>query len=370
MSSLQKSHPMVNSPVTIYDLERAAEQHLTSNAFSYYVSGADGQQTLKENEKAFQRFRLLPRMLRGTPSIQMETTILGTPINFPVGIAPTAMHQMAHSEGEIATVKAAESHNICMILSTLSTLSMEQVAHASPHSLRWFQLYCYKDRNLTEGMVRRAERSGYQALVLTVDTPQLGRREADVRNNFSLPPHMKLGNFQGNEALSSQLHLVCNDGDKSLDSGLAVYIEKFFDRSLTWDCVQWLTSITSLPVVLKGILTPQDAQLAVHYGAKAIIVSNHGGRQLDGVPATIEVLPDIVRAVGNSCEVYLDGGIRRGTDVLKALALGARCVFVGRPVLWGLAYNGSEGVKLALQWLKQELRLAMELAGMNLGFRN
>jgi isopentenyl diphosphate isomerase/L-lactate dehydrogenase-like FMN-dependent dehydrogenase len=240
-----------------------------------------------------------------------------------------------------------------MAVSTLATTNLEEVAAAATGPL-WFQLYVYKDRVVSESLVRRAEAAGYRALVLTVDTPLLGRREADERNGFGLPDHLRMANFSGrSEARPMEPGI----------SALALHTLAEFDPSLTWEALDWMRSITRLPVVVKGILTQEDAALALAHGAAAIIVSNHGGRQLDTAVATIEALLEVVEAVAGRCEVYLDGGVRRGTDVLKALALGARAVFVGRPILWGLAVNGEEGVRHVLELLRRELALDMGIAG-------
>lgn len=246
-----------------------------------------------------------------------------------------------------------------MTLSSWSTMSLEDVSSASTGP-RWFQLYVYKDRQVTLDLVRRAERAGYKALAVTVDTPCLGRREADIRNRFQLPGHLTMGNFQGSADgdLSSGTKTAGSTG-----SGLASYVAALIDQSLTWDDIAWLRRHTSLKIVLKGILTVDDALLAVQHGADGIWVSNHGARQVDTAPATIEVLPDIVRAVAGQAEVYLDGGVLRGTDVFKALALGAKAVFLGRPVLWGLAHSGEEGVAHVLKLINDELVLAMRLTG-------
>jgi isopentenyl diphosphate isomerase/L-lactate dehydrogenase-like FMN-dependent dehydrogenase len=242
-----------------------------------------------------------------------------------------------------------------MCVSTLATTPLEAVAAAAPGAPRWFQLYVYRERQVSEALVRRAERAGYQALVLTVDTPRLGRRERDVRLGFTLPPGMGLANFEG--ALAREP--VGTPGE----SGIAHYAAANLDDSLGWEALAWLRSLTRLPIILKGIVTAEDAELAVSHGASAIVVSNHGGRQLDGAVATLDALPEVVDAAGG-LDVYLDGGVRRGTDVLKALALGARAVLIGRPVLWGLAVDGEAGVHHVLELLRAELELAMALAGM------
>ncbi|KAJ8044906.1 Hydroxyacid oxidase 1 [Holothuria leucospilota] len=356
------------------DFEDYARRHLPKIVYDYYSSGANLEQTVKDNVAAFRRLRLYPELLQDVSKRDLSTTILGEKIDFPVAIAPTAMQKMAHPHGEVATAKAAASVNTGMVLSSWATSSIEEVQEAAPDGLRWFQLYVYKDRELTKNLVKRAEKAGYRALFLTVDTPQLGRRYADVKNNFTLPPPLnrneilsnlsinycvvdRLANF---EDQSSQSEGVVSSGD----SGLAEYVANQIDASLSWDDVEWLKTVTTLPIVLKGILTEEDAVEAVNHGVAGIVVSNHGGRQLDGVLATIDALPEVVRAVkGSSVEVYLDGGVRLGTDVLKALALGARAVFIGRPVLWGLTYKGEAGVKEVLDMLKNEFNLALALSG-------
>jgi 4-hydroxymandelate oxidase len=271
-----------------------------------------------------------------------------------------ALQRMAHPDGEIATARASAAAGTVMVLSTLATTSLEDVAPAFDAGRgdvggRWFQLYVYKDRGVTRALVERAESAGYDALVLTVDTPYLGRRLRDVRNGLALPEGLAVAN------------LVDHDGGALLDaageSGLAAYVATMLDPSLTWRDVAWLRSITRLPVVIKGLVRDDDAHLAVEHGVSAIIVSNHGGRQLDGTVATAAALPEVVDAAGGALEVYVDGGVRRGTDVLRALALGARAVFVGRPVLWGLAWAGESGVATALEMLRAELDRAMALAG-------
>ncbi|NXW96075.1 HAOX1 oxidase, partial [Larus smithsonianus] len=256
-----------------------------------------------------------------------------------------------------------------MMLSSWATSSIEEVAEAAPAGLRWLQLYVYKDREVTKSLVKRAERAGYKGIFVTVDTPFLGRRIDDVRNKFQLPPHLRLKNFSSNDLAFS------SGKDFGENSGLAVYVAEAIDASVNWEDIKWLRGLTSLPIVAKGILRADDAKEAVKIGVNGILVSNHGARQLDGVPATvsaganmqqwslIDVLPEIVEAVEGKVEVFLDGGVRKGTDVLKALALGAKAVFIGRPLIWGLVYQGEEGAKEVLQMLKEEFRLAMALTG-------
>jgi 4-hydroxymandelate oxidase len=293
-------------------------------------------------------------MLVDVSERQMDTTVLGEPVSMPVLIAPTAFQGLAHPEGEIATVKAAGAARTLMTLSTLSTLSIEEVMAEATGPV-WFQIYVFKDRAISASLVKRAEVAGCKAIVFTVDAQLLGRRERDVRNRFALPEHLSPKNLwpAGLEVLSKGV----------ADSGLAPYIASLFDTVLAWKDIEWIAGITSLPVVVKGILRSDDALLAVKHGASGVIASNHGGRQLDTTPATISILPELVDAVGDKVEVYLDSGIRRGTDVLKAIAYGARAVFIGRPVLWGLASGAEAGVRYVLETLRQEFDLAMALSG-------
>lgn len=341
-------------PINIAEYEELAAERLAPVAWDYYRSGSDDERTLHANRDAFERIKLRPRVLVDVSRIALETTVLGIELPTPLLIAPTAYHGLAHPEGECETARGASAAGSLMVASTMSNRSLEEVADAATCPL-WFQLYVYRDRQVTEDLVRRAEAAGYRALVLTVDTARLGRRERDIRNGFGLPPHLHMGNFEG--AAREQ------PGQEPGLSGLAVYANALLDSSLTWEALDWLRSITTLPIVVKGILTAEDARLAVEHGARGIIVSNHGGRQLDSGMATIEALPEVVAAAYGGAEVYLDGGIRRGTDALKALSLGARAVLLGRPILWGLAVSGQQGVARVLGLLNAELELAMALVG-------
>ncbi|XP_024944080.1 peroxisomal (S)-2-hydroxy-acid oxidase isoform X3 [Cephus cinctus] len=251
--------------------------------------------------------------------------------------------------------KPAGAAGTIFILSTLSTSSIEEVAKAAPNTIKWFQLYVYNDRNVTQQLIQRAEKAGFKALVVTVDTPVLGNRHEDVRNKFSLPNHLRLANLEG--VLSNQIQKAVKS------SALTEYVATMLDETLNWQGIAWLKSITKLPIILKGILTAEDAILAVQHGASAILVSNHGGRQVDRCPSTIEALPEIVKAVGDKVEIYLDGGVRQGIDVFMALAIGARMVFFGRPVLWGLTHDGEKGVTKVLQIMREEISLAFALTG-------
>ncbi|XP_028243356.1 (S)-2-hydroxy-acid oxidase GLO1-like isoform X3 [Glycine soja] len=316
----------------VNEYEAIAKEKLPKMVYDYYASGAEDQWTLKENQNAFSRILFRPRILVDVSKIDLTATVLGFKISMPIMIAPTAMQKMAHPEGELATARAASAAGTIMTLSSWATSSVEEVASTGP-DIRFFQLYVFKDRNVAAQLVRRAERAGFKAIALTVDTPILGRREADIKNRFALPSHLVLKNFEG------------------LDL-----------RKLDKD-IQWLQTITSLPILLKGVLTAEDTRIAVQAGVAGIIVSNHGARQLDYVPATIMALEEVVKAAQGRIPVFLDGGIRRGTDVFKALALGAAGVFIGRPVLFSLAADGEAGVRKVLQMLRDEFELTMALSG-------
>jgi 4-hydroxymandelate oxidase len=281
--------------------------------------------------------------------------VLGTPVSFPVLVPPMGFHGLCHPDAEVATASATAAAGTIFVASTVSNRSLEAIAQAC-NGPRWFQLYVYRDKAITRDLVQRAAGAGYAALCLTVDTPLAGQRERDRRNRLRMPAHLGLDNFPATHA---ERHKSGTEGG----SALARYIADMWDANLTWNDVDWLRSISPLPVIIKGVLAPDDAKLAVEHGAAAVIVSNHGGRQLDGAPASVTMLPAIVEAVQGRVEVLIDGGVRRGTDVLKALALGARAVLVGRPVLWGLTLDGAEGVAAVLEHLRGEIDLAMALAG-------
>ncbi|KAJ8980292.1 hypothetical protein NQ317_005212 [Molorchus minor] len=341
--------------VCIQDFEDHAFKVLPRSAFDFFRGGAGQETTLAYNNTAFSKFKIRPRCLKNVAQRDISTTVLGEKVSVPIGIAPSSLHKIAHPDGECATARAAQALGVLYTLSTGATCSIEEVAEAAPNGLKWFQIYVYKNRKITEDLIRRAEKAGYKALVVTVDVPVVGIRLADIRNRFSLPPHLGLANFEDRN--STDLMRSNKDG-----SGLANYVNSLFDASLEWRDIQWLKGITSLPIVLKGILTVEDALLAVEAGVEAVWVSNHGGRQLDGTPASIEVLPEIVKAVDGKVEIYLDGGVREGTDVFKALALGARMVFLGRPPLWGLAHSGEEGVEKVLQIIMNEFESTLGLS--------
>ena len=340
--------------INLSELEMKARELLPQTAYDYYASGADDEITLRENRVAYERITLLPRLLVDVSERHMATTALGEPVSMPILVAPTAFQGLAHPEGEVATVKAAGAAKTLMTLSTLSTFSIEEVMAVATGPV-WFQLYMFKDRAISVSLVKRAEVAGCKAIVLTIDVPVLGRRERDVRNQFKLPNDLSVKNLLPEGLQKSR--------EGTTGSGLSPYTASLFDPALTWKDIEWLTGITKLPVLVKGILRSDDALLAVKHGASGVTVSNHGARQLDTTPATISVLPEIVDAVDGKVEVYVDGGIRRGTDVLKAIACGARAVFIGRPILWGLASAAEAGVRYVLEMVRQEFDLAMALSG-------
>jgi 4-hydroxymandelate oxidase len=359
--------------ISLADYERDAGSVLDPMVHGYFAGGSGDEATLRWNREAFDRVRLRPRVLRGVEARDTSVTVLGARIPVPVVVAPMAFQRLAHPEGELATARGVGEVGTVMVASTLSTTTLEDVAAAATSPL-WFQLYVYRDRGVTRELVGRAAEAGYRALVLTVDTPVLGNREREARTGFRLPPTLPVANLAGGEGAGGSPGPPGPPGPETGlpahripaaegSSGLALYAHRLLDPNLTWDDVAWLRSIAPLPLVLKGILHPDDARRGVEAGAEGIVVSNHGGRQLDGAVATLDALPEVVAAVEGRAEVLLDGGVRRGTDVLRAMALGARAVLVGRPVLWGLALEGSDGVRRVLEILIEELDQAMALCG-------
>lgn len=326
-------------PINVFDYEILAEERLNPAFWGYYAGGSDDEISVQANQSDFGRIRLRPRMLVDVSQCDTSTSVLGSPVSMPILVAPSAFHCMAHPDGECATAQGTGAAGALMIAATDSTRTIEDISQAARGPL-WFQLYLYPTHEIAARLVKRAEAAGCKAIVLTVDMPVLGHRERDLRNQFVIPPpSLTRANFAGVEANG---HAWVN---------------------VTWKDVDWLKSITSLPLLVKGILTAEDALLALEHGVSGIVVSNHGGRQLDSAVSGIEALPEIVEAVAGRCEVYVDGGIRRGTDILKALAFGARAVLVGRPILWGLAANGASGVQHVLEILHTELERAMKLSG-------
>lgn len=337
----------------VADYARAARGKLPKDVCDYYEGGALDEITLRENTAGWEKLKLHYRVLAGVGPRELDATVLGQSISMPIVIAPTAFHKLACREGEVSAAKAAKASGTLFILSSLSNTAMEAV-FAQAASPRWFQLYIYKDREITRALVQRADAAGAEGIVLTVDAPGLGTRERDMRNQFTLPDGLCVENLS--PLGKGKMPEVCG-------SGLAAYVRDNFKSDLSFDDLDWLCSCTKLPVVVKGICRADDARRIADHGAKAIVVSNHGGRQLDTAPATCEVLPLVVDAVGDRCEIYVDGGIRRGSDVLKAIALGARAVLIGRPILWGLCVGGENGAAHVLEILRRELDEAMLLCG-------
>jgi 4-hydroxymandelate oxidase len=341
------------SSLNLHDYHRAARAELPKDVLDYYEGGALDEITLRENSAGWERLKLYYHVLAGVGTRDLSTTIFGQSISLPVGIAPMAFQKLACAAGEIATAKAARAVGALFILSSFSNTAMESVFPQAT-SPRWFQLYVYKDRGITHELLRRAEAAGAEAIVVTVDAPGLGTRERDVRNNFRLPDDLVLENL---------VPLGKGNFPRVTGSGLAAYVRENFKSDLKLEDLDWLCGRTRLPIIVKGVCRGDDARGAAEHGAKAVVVSNHGGRQLDTAPATCEVLPHVTAAVGDLCEIYVDGGIRRGSDVLKAIALGARAVLIGRPILWGLCVGGEQGATNVLEILRRELNEAMLLCG-------
>jgi isopentenyl diphosphate isomerase/L-lactate dehydrogenase-like FMN-dependent dehydrogenase len=336
-------------PLNVHDYERLAEASLEAGVHGYFAGGAGDERCLRENVEAWGRQRLRPRALVDVSETTSATTVLGTEVAMPVLVAPTAFHRLLHPDGEAGTARAAAAAGTVMCLSTLATTSPAEVAAAAPGAPRWFQLYVFRDRGVTRELVEQAVAAGFEAIVLTVDAPRLGRRERDLRTGFQVPPEVvvpSIAALEGGWAGATPLEVLSR-----------------IDPSLGWTDLDRLVADSPVPVLLKGVQTGEDAALACEHGAAAVVVSNHGGRQLDAVAPTAELLPEVVEAVAGRVEVYVDGGIRRGSDAVVALALGARAVLVGRPVLWGLAHDGEAGARHVLELLREEVELALALCG-------
>ncbi|HVX20006.1 MAG TPA: alpha-hydroxy acid oxidase [Acidimicrobiales bacterium] len=332
-------------------LEQAARQAVGEMAYAYYAGAADQERQLADNVAAWSRWRLHPRVLVDVSRCDTATTVLGAPVRSPVLVAPTAIQGLAHPDAELATAAAAAAAGTCLVLSSLATQPLEAVAAAAPDGVRWMQVYILRDRSATVDMVTRAAAAGYRALVLTVDTPVSGLRRREIREGVHLPDDLVLPN------------LTVDSTDRAREGGFMAVVGNEFDRSVGFDDIGWLADVSGLPVVVKGVLRPDDAVRCVDSGAAAVLVSNHGARQLDDGPATADVVADVADAVGDRAEVYVDGGLRRPADVVKALALGARAVLLGRPVIWSLATAGADGVTELLDWFEREVRRAMALCG-------
>lgn len=352
---LLRTHAPGIQLINLFDYEREAEKLIPPAYWNYIAGGANDEVTIRANRAAFDRILIRYRTMVDVTTRSLATTVLGTPVSMPVLIAPTAMQKLAHPEGECATARASRAAGTLMVTSTTATTRLSDVIKASPGPM-WFQLYLYQDRGKSKALIEEAVRSGYTGVVLTVDAPLLGRRERDIRSAFTLPSHLTIAN-----AAEAGMAVV---PEASADaSGLMLHFRSLHDAGLVPKDIAWVRDVSGLPVIVKGIVRDDDAKSAVEHGADAIVVSNHGGRQLDTSIPSIMALPEVVDAVGAKTEVYVDGGVRRGTDVIKAIALGARAVMLGRPVLWGLALNGEAGVCAVLDLVRQELDLAMGLCG-------
>jgi (S)-2-hydroxy-acid oxidase len=379
--------------LTISELEKLAADRMDKQTRDYYNEGADSGSTLLENITAYQKYRIRPRVLRDISAIDTSVEIFGYKNSFPLGVAPTAMQCLAHDDGELATARACKKTDIVMGLSSFSTTSLEDVKAGLGEHPGALQLYLFEEREQSRKLIQRAKKAGYKAVMLTVDTPVLGRRNLEIRNQFKLPKHLKVANFnrdesqdegataeektaqpaanpEANESRKRSEASNSNRTERKPPSGPITFHTHAPNPTLNWERdIAWLQEqcYPEMQVWVKGIATAEDALLACHHGVDGIIVSNHGGRQLNGALATIDALPEVVAAVhsqmGKRIPVHVDGGIRHGTDVFKALALGADFVWIGRPVLWGLAYKGQEGVELALRLIGDEFRLCMGLAG-------
>ena len=357
MTQIPARHTIPPGLVTLADHELHARTQLDDNAWAYFSGGAADEISLRANRTAWDALPLWPRVLRPLAGGHTRVPLLGRTLAHPILLAPVAFQRMAHPDGELAMAYAAAALGAGVVLSTQASVSLESVAQAVlPDPGRgplWFQLYLQPDRGFTQALVQRAEAAGYEALVLTVDAPTSGVRDRERRAGFRLPPGVGPVNLTGLQV----------PAPSALSPGQSTLFDGLLHHAPTWDDIAWLQSITRLPVLLKGVLHPADARQAVSVGAAGLIVSNHGGRTLDTAPATATALPRVVQAVGGAVPVLVDGGIRRGTDVLKAMALGASAVLVGRPAVWGLANAGAAGVAHVLRLLRDELEVAMALTG-------
>jgi 4-hydroxymandelate oxidase len=336
-------------PVNLDEYEALAKQRLPEAIYDFFAGGAGDEWTLDENRLAYDGWTVRPRILRDVAKVDGSVTLLGQTMATPILVAPTAFQRLAHPDGELAMGRGTRAAGMTMVVSTVASCTIEEIAETGVS--RWFQLYLQQDRPKNEELVQRAEAAGYTALVLTVDAPVLGRRERDERNNLVFPAEVRMANLQ-----DAALPVADSGSSQPLHFQQMKSVE-------TWDDVAWLRGLTSMPLLLKGVLNGDDAARAADAGAAGVIVSNHGGRQLDGARATLDALPEVAAAAGDKLEVLVDGGIRRGVHVLKALALGARAVLVGRSPLWGLAVDGEAGVQRVLEMLHAELLRAMALAG-------
>ena len=361
--------------LNIEELRARARRRLPRAVFDFIDGAAEDEVTLRHNREAFARWSLLPRVGVDVSEVDLATTVLGQRAAAPLVLAPTGLCGMATSRGEIPAARAAAGSGVIFTASCMSSVTLEEIPREAPGE-HWFQLYVWKDRGITRGLVERAQAQGYRALVVTLDTPVLGQRERDARNGATIPPRITLRNALDNLRRPAWLWTIsrgprvqfanvvaASPGAGLSPFALSPFVNSLFDPTVTWKDLGWMRELWRGPLAVKGVMGAEDARLAVEHGADAVVVSNHGGRQLDGAPGTLEVLPEVVEAVGGRAEVILDGGVRRGTDMAKALALGARACMVGRPYLYGLAVGGQPGVAEAIRILTSELRRALALMG-------
>ncbi|MBX8942450.1 MULTISPECIES: alpha-hydroxy acid oxidase [Lysinibacillus] len=345
-------------PICFADLEKAVAEKIEAGPYGYIRSGAGGEQTLRNNRAAFEKYSIVPRFLNDVSNVDTSVHLFGKTYPTPLLFAPVGMNGMVHDEGELAVARAAQFLNIPYIQSTVSTFALEEVAQAAPSATKWFQLYWSTNEEIAFSMAARAEEAGFEAIVLTVDTVMLGWREEDVRNQFS---PLKLGYARGN--YMNDPVFTASLPDDSFESYVQGVLQNVFHPKLNWEHVRELKKRTNLPILLKGILHPEDAKLAIDNGINGIIVSNHGGRQLDGVIGSLEALPAIAKVVNGQIPIILDSGVYRGMDALKALSLGADAVAIGRPFVYGLALEGQQGVEKVMTNLYDELKVSIALAG-------
>ncbi|KAK9480285.1 FMN-dependent dehydrogenase [Lipomyces japonicus] len=351
------------------DIEAAAKQFIDKMTGDFWSGGANELLTVSENVSAYGDYRIRPRYMRDVAvvSTTAKNKLFGKEFAIPCGIAPSSFHKLAHADGELATGAAAKSRNWPMAISSYSSYSLEDVSKVSGDNLLFFQLYVFKNRDTSTDLVRRAEAAGFKAILVTIDSPFLGLRFSERQNKFTLPRGILAANFAGGRyagpidvSIDHKSESKGPGANKSLFEGPKPNV---IDPGLTWEDIKWLKSITTLEVWVKGVLTSEDAEDAIQAGASGIWVSNHGGRQLDGCLPTLHALPEVVKAVNGRIPVHLDGGIRKGSDIFRALALGADFVWIGRPILWGLKYNGQEGLETVERLLEEEFKLVLALSG-------
>ena len=374
---LNRTNRLLHKVANVEDLRSLAKRRLPAGVFDYIDGGAEDEITLRNNVEAYRKVAFKPRVLRDMTHIDTSTSLFGRRLAFPLVLAPTGFTRIAHSEGELAVVRAATRAGIPFTLSTMATRSIEECASVAESDTRlWFQIYTWRDRSVVKNLVERAEAAGFEAVCLTVDTAVLGRRERDVRRGFTLPPEVGLGTiidgmknpgWTWDFLKADPIRFANVEGITAIDGSTAVdlaeHMKSQFDPGLSWSDVEWLRSIWKGPILIKGIQTVEDALIAVESGVEAIAISNHGGRQLDGAPAPFDLLPEVAEAVQNRLEIICDGGVRRGSDIVKAVSLGAKTVMAGRPYLYALGACGERGVDHVLDLLQEGVERTMALTG-------